>query len=212
MKEDQAVGRYTRISASGVPGTSPELTIDRNQRAGSAPKAGWPDSRGACAAIALASALLVGSMGAAIAQSPPAPAPNKAWGGCTLDADAVAALESRINAGGQFDDSLDGPFKVSFVLVYALDNDNDGQPLEPANVEDPLEFTGAILCTNDVAGDPGEVDIVTTTETTTISNVDLLDAEQTFVLQYEGAGGIQKRVCHKTDSSTDCFRIFSPSD
>jgi hypothetical protein len=199
--------------------------MDRIQRARCALKPGQPGARAACAAIALGSALLAGSTGAAIAQPPPAPQEDRAWGGCTLDAEAVDALESRINASGDFDDTTGGPFKVSFVLVYALDNDNDGQPLDVGELDDDDDdddddeappFTGVILCTN-AADDPGQVDIETTTETTVLPDVDILDIEQTFVLQYRVNGGpsdgkTEKRVCQTTDSNTDCFRIFPPSD
>ena len=71
-------------------------------------------------------------------------------------------------------------FNVSFVLVFSLNNDNDGQPLGTGS--NP-PFTGAILCTNNATGDGGRVGIVTTTETTLLpvqsdaTSVDIRDAE-----------------------------------
>ena len=161
--------------------------------------------------------LLIG--GPVLAQSaPPAPSPNHTWAGCTLDQATVDALKARINAGGQFTPT-GGPnskFNVSFVLVFSLNNDNDGQPLGTGS--NP-PFTGAILCTNNATGDGGRVGIVTTTETTLLpvqsdaTSVDIRDAEQTHILQYRVNGGAdagetEKRVCHTTDSFNDCFRIF----
>jgi len=152
--------------------------------------------------LAMATALL--ASGALAQSAPPAPTANHTWGGCTLDAQTVEAIKNRINFGGQFDtQNPNANFNVSFILVYSLSNDNDGQPLKPP----ASGYTGAILCTN-----PESVGIQTTTETATLSGVDIRDVEQVHILQYrEPSGGpTKKRVCSVTDSFTDCFTVSPP--
>jgi hypothetical protein len=177
--------------------------------------------RGACEAMALASALVVFSSAQALAQAdPPGPAPNKVWGGCVLDVTSptgtVANLMADLEKGG-----IPSP-EVSFVVVYTLANDNNGQDLGNGT------FTGPVICTNraevditahDKNGNPLKetTDIPTQTDPGGATSVDILEAEEAFLLQYllntgDNAGDTEKRVCHTTDANVDCFRIFPPPD
>ena len=172
---------------------------------------------GACEAMALASALIVGGSVQALAQDPPDPAANRVWAGCVLDdtspTGTVANLKADLEKGGI-------PVgEVSFVVVYTLANDNDGQDRGDGS------FTGPVICTNsaevvitaeDEDGDPltERTDIPTQTHTgaATTDTVNLLSAEEFLILQYSlnfaPVGQIEKRVCHTTDANVDCFRIF----
>jgi hypothetical protein len=186
-------------------------------RAGRAQISRHPRITRACSAMALASALVVGSSVQALAQDVPIPEANKAWGGCVLDSSTVDALKARIRLGsGIKADSA----TVSFVVVYTLANDNDGQPLQSG----PSNFTGPVICRNDsevgkvgiTAFDTSHNLITQTTDIPTqthsgVSNIDILEFEQASILQYRLNGGtnaIEKRVCLTTDANVACFRIF----
>jgi hypothetical protein len=175
----------------------------------------------ACAAVVLASALLLGGSVPALATNgptdPPDPKPDHVWAGCVLDPATVDGIASAIEAG------TGSSADVSFVVVYSLSNDNDGQLLGESG------FTGPIICTPDTL----QVGITafqkngTTplTETSDIPNetdpnfvlgnsVDVLETEEAFIIKYQHRdfedtlGDIEKRVCHTVDGFVDCFIIF----
>lgn len=171
----------------------------------------------ACSAMALASAFVAAvSVQALAADSTPPPAKDKVWGGCRLSATTVSALENDLEAPGGIGNNKAA---VSFVVIYTLANDNNGQLLKGT------DFTGAVICTNPSAVGIAAFDKTGTnllTETTDIPtqtdpgnapSVDILEAEEMFSLKYQlnggaNAGDIEKRVCHTTDNNVDCFRIF----
>jgi hypothetical protein len=174
---------------------------------------------GAHAAVALASALLLGGSVPALATGPtdpPNPAVSHVWAGCELSPATLEALAADAAV------EVEGTAQISFVVVYTLSNDNDGQLLGESG------FTGPVLCTN-----PFEVGITalqkdgTTplTETSDIpaqtdpggaTTVDILEAEEAFIIKYRldngaNAEDIEKRVCHTVDGNVDCFIIFPSS-
>ena len=155
-------------------------------------------------AAALASALLLGTSVAAVAQTaPPGPSANRIWGGCILDGGTVDSLLADLDNGGIPASNSAGSRQVAFVVIYSISNDNNGQPVGTRDV------TGPVVCTNrDV------VDIVTTQQTNAIpetgaGTVDVLDAESAFLLRYRvnNSGLFEKRICHTVDSDADCFRL-----
>jgi hypothetical protein len=159
-------------------------------------------SAGGYGAIALATTLLLGSPIPALSQvAPPDPEDSHVWAGCVLDAATVAALQADVNVG--IEAELDSDIEIAFVVVYSLNNDNDGQPVTGGT-------TGPVICTN-----PEVVDTPSpTTQTTNIGSADdtvtILDAEEAFLLRYQFEDppeDIEKRVCHTVDNNTDCFLI-----
>lgn len=174
-----------RDSIGGNMDAAPDMPISRRAVA-----------RGACAALAVASALIVGaSVPATVAVAQDAPDLNRIWAGCVLSPEAVDALSADI-AGGQ---GIGTP-EVAFVVVYSLNNDNDGQPV---TVQGQGGFTGPVICRNEgVAGS-----IAGTTQTDDVGPVTILDAEEAFVLRYQSDSSIAKRVCHTVNNNTDCFRL-----
>lgn len=177
-----------------------------------------------CAALALAAAALLGST--ALAQSVPDPEANRVWGGCVLSAGEAGTVEGLLADIAESDNADEAAeldhdnLQVGFVVVYALSTPNDGQPLG-----DESGFTGPIICIN-----PDQVDITAfegdgetpLTETSEIptdtgppgaDTVDILAAEEAFILQYQVNGGdsdgnIEKRICHTVGGETDCFIVF----
>jgi hypothetical protein len=188
-------------------------------RAGRAQIARWTRMTSACKAMALASALVVGSLVQALAaDDPPGPAANKVWGGCRLNAPTVLALENDLEAQGGIGSNK---AEVNFVVVYTLKNPNNGQLLSGSS------FTGPVICTNraavgitafDKGGAAGGVLLKETTDIPTgthtgVATINVLSAEEAFILQYElnntaNPLPIEKRFCHTTDANVDCFRIF----
>ncbi|MGH8659064.1 MAG: hypothetical protein ACREV4_11485 [Gammaproteobacteria bacterium] len=180
---------------------------------------GYPLLRRCRRSATFVSSLLVGGwiLGVspgALAQLPGPPAANKVWGGCELTNGAVIELQNSLTAeGGLPGEPLP---QVDFVIVYSLQNNNDGQAIGEAG------FTGPILCT-----DPGMVSIDTTTADTPIPSateqaagvtVDIEGIEEALLLQYQkmqsGAllGDREKRVCHTVAGNTDCFLIKPAPD
>ena len=177
----------------------------------------------ACSAMALASAFIVGVSVQALAVDPPNPEANKVWGGCVLSPTTVTGLVTSIQAGPKIQGNQ---VKVSFVVVYTLTYDNNGQPLLGSG----SPFTGPVICTNpsevgitafDKEGEAGGVthlleettDIPTQTDPGNANSVDILEADEMFSLKYHlndgaNAGDTEKRVCHTTVNNVDCFRIF----
>lgn len=147
----------------------------------------------------------------ALAQQPPAPAANHVWGSCVLTPAAVTELQDSLTAAGGLPSGEGDPLpQVDFVIVYSLQNNNDGQALGTG-------LTGPIVCTNSVT-----VTIETTTEDTPIPSltdqadgitVDIEGIEEALLLQYQKMqnnaplGGREKRVCHTVAGNTDCFLI-----
>jgi len=169
-------------------------------------------------AMAVASALVAGTSIPAIAADPPAPAANRVWAGCQLSPTTVTALIGNLEATGGIPS---GNAAVSFVVVYTLANDNNGQHLSGPN------FTGPVICTNpgqvgitafDKNGETGGNRITETTDIPTQTHpsggtIDILEAEEEFILKYvlSGSTAPEKRLCHSTGPNVDCFRIFPSS-
>ena len=159
--------------------------------------------RRACAALVLSSVALAGTTAPLFAQTA-----NQVWAGCVLNT-ALANLQADVTAGA----SLTAPPEIAFVVVYSLNNDNDGQQITTGP---PGNFSGPVICRNPAAS------IATAKQTDPIpvggsgaSSVDILDAEEAFILRYRINGGpnngkVEKRVCHTVNSNTQCFRISGP--
>ena len=156
---------------------------------------------GRCAMVALAAGLFAGGVVPAKAQTA-----NEVSADCVLSSPTVAALQADVaDIGEDMPDAED--VEVAFVMVYALNNDNDGQPLD-----DDGGYTGPILCSN-----PDLVGVQDTTQDAAIPgsravSVDTLDAEDVFILRYALNGGtnggdIEKVICHTVDANVNCFRI-----
>ena len=167
------------------------------------------------AAVALAVCLLAGTSVQALAQTP-GPEADHVYGGCVLSPATVAALAADATVGGG---EAPPAAEVSFVVVYTLSNDNDGQSLGEAG------FTGPVICVNPAeagitAFEAGEgprlteaSDIPTETDPGGAATVDILETEESFIIKYRLNGGgnpgdIEKRVCHTVDGNVDCFIIF----
>jgi hypothetical protein len=169
---------------------------------------------GACVAVALASAILLGGSVQVLAQTA-----DHVYGGCELSFEAIQALQT--DASVEDTEGEEGPepvpARISFVVVYSLTDDpddNDGQALGAGS-------TGPVICINtDEVGitDFEEVtedsDIPTETDPAGADTVDILETEESFIIKYQLNGGdndgnIEKRICHTVDENVDCF-IISP--
>lgn len=145
----------------------------------------------------LSALLIAGFAGvspAALAAPPGPPSEDHVWGGCVLTPNAVSGLGESLKSGVPTDHEID------FVLVYSLQNDNDGQHFGKGT-------TGPILCSN-----PKTVAIETTEENTPIPDgpgkVDIKALEQALIMQYQQQDGSRnKRICHTVAGNTDCFLI-----
>jgi hypothetical protein len=166
---------------------------------------------------ALVAAAVAGLMGMAAPAWSDVPDPVKGhvWAGCVLDVrlggnqtnDTVADLKENIIAGSNGKITNANNIDVAFIVVYSVDNDNDGQPVSGG-------FTGPIICIN-----KSKVGIGETLQTdeipadgTEADTVDTLDAEDVFILRYVLNGGTndgvkEKVICHTVNDQTDCFRI-----
>jgi hypothetical protein len=181
---------FSRASNAVAGGGALGWAIVENDRAHRVQHSRWRDARCTCAATALAALLIAGSSVEGLAQTA-----NEVWAGCVLTTDAVAGLADSLAP-------IEGA-EIAFVVVYSLNNDNDGQPVSGG-------FTGPVICTN-----PDEVSAPEpTTQTDNIGTPDdtvtILDAEEAFLLQYQFEAepiNIEKRFCHTVDSETDCFLI-----
>jgi hypothetical protein len=171
-------------------------------------------------AIALALALVGGVSFRALAADPPDPVQDKAWGNCSLNSATVEAIRSAVAAGPGIQNTTTKPVKVSFIVVYSLAYDNDGQPLSG-----PSAFTGPVICRSSEVGITAldntgaalkeTTDIPTQTDPGPVkaTSIDILEAEEAFTLQYtlnngSNAGKIEKRMCLTIEGNVDCFRIF----
>jgi hypothetical protein len=147
------------------------------------------------AGAAAAALLLVGPVGVAL----PALGQTTAnrLGLCTLDAATVTALQGDVGAGV----GANGVPEVAFVVVYSINNDNNGQPI-------PGGTTGPVLCTNPNAPLP-----LATPADTDILGIDILDSAEAFLLRFEGSGGTtepETRFCHTTNANVDCYLLGPP--
>jgi hypothetical protein len=154
------------------------------------------------ATVLAAAALLVGASDRATAQQF-----NRFFSGCVLGeggnpttSDLIADLEA---SGVSNTGSIPDP-EVAFVIVYSVNNDNDGQPLQVGGTRGA---TGPVLCLNDDL-----FDIQSTSQTAAIpqsGNANFLDMEQVFIVRYQlvATGEIQKVLCHTVNENVDCVRI-----
>ena len=131
------------------------------------------------------------------------PLPDRVYAECVLSDDAVEALVESIedvNSNNPNDPEIVGA--VSYVVVYVVGNDNNGQEI----VEDEsLGFTGPAICINDL-----EVEVTPALQTDDIPDIDILDLQDALILRHPPAGDGSpgaNRICHTTDGNTDCFDI-----
>ena len=160
----------------------------------------------------LAMLLLAGGTPAAMAD----PMPNRVFAECVLNTSSqgqqintVAGLQEDIldaNPPGNADEIQDDPPpEIAYVIIYAINNDNNGQLLVD-NQENPVGFTGPVICVHP------DFDITEVLQTTDIPDVDILDVQDALILRHtpEGAAASVEdanRTCHTTDGNTDCFDI-----
>lgn len=159
---------------------------------------------------ALATLLLTAGAPAAVAQEP-----NRVFADCVLNSngqgsnfiDTLAGLEGDIlatNTNNPNDTDL-ASATIAYVVVYAIDNDNNGQEIEDGG-EPTGEFTGPVICVHP------DFDIVPALQTTDIPDIDILDLQDALILRHTPAGAGEtvpdaNRICHTTDGNTDCFDI-----
>lgn len=172
-------------------------------------------SRFAMAYGALVILALAGWVLPAAAQEPGPPTANQVFANCVLEdrsppppgrINTVAGLQADIlrrNPGGNANRIADPT--IAYVIIYAVDNDNNGQPLVDRS-GNPVGFTGPVIC---VA--PG-FNITSALQTTDIPNVDILDVQDALILRHTPAGADPSaddanRTCHTTDGTTSCYNI-----
>jgi hypothetical protein len=135
------------------------------------------------------------------------PLPDRVYAECVLSDDAVEALVESIedvNSNNPNDAEIVGA--VSYVVVYVVGNDNNGQEIVD---DESSDFTGPAICIND-----SEVEITPALQTDDIPDIDpdidILDLQDGLILRHapagDGAPGAN-RICHTTDGNTDCFDI-----
>ena len=161
-------------------------------------------------------ALMIAALTVAAAGPVAAQQTDHVFGECVLDATTVEAIQNdladAIDASRDYV-SLPSDIEVAFVMVYALNHQNDGQPLFAKRTDTvPLGFTGPVLCRN-----PGVSATATTEDTTIGGGVTVLDSENALIVRYETAPDAeQKRICHTVDANVDCINISgeptNPSD
>jgi hypothetical protein len=118
---------------------------------------------------------------------------------CSLDSGTVGELQADVAAGTDIDDD---DIEIAFVVVYSLNNDNNGQPLDGG-------ATGPVLCTNPALVDPTET--FADEEIPLEGTIDILDSAEAFLLRYQD-GETASRFCHTTNANVDCFLLEPPSD
>jgi hypothetical protein len=105
---------------------------------------------------------------------------------------------SGVEAAVEADNRIQGDAQIAFVVVYSL-QENDGQAVQaPGGASG---FTGPIISRNPALG------ITEPDQTATLNSVDILVAEEAFVLRHQSGGTIRKRFCHSVDANTDCFNV-----
>ena len=134
------------------------------------------------------------------------PTPNRVFSECTFttgSSTTKGTLNSVLDIDSpDLNDLEGGEIQASYIVIYVLENPNDGQDLASST-----SFTGPIICTN-----VDTVDISITTEGTVIPGpVDITGAQESSHVQFRPTGGTaadtEKRVCHTVASNTDCFLI-----
>ena len=114
---------------------------------------------------------------------------------------------TQVNLAAVLDDQVEpdveNNIEVGFIVVYALDNANDGQELGAG-------FTGPILCRAFEGAGRREGHRRRSRSRRRARSI-FSSAEEAFILQYEvnPPGPIEKRFCHSAANNTDCFRIRS---
>ena len=98
--------------------------------------------------------------------------------------------------------------RVDFVVIYTLNNPNDGQTVSGG-------FTGPVLCVRPAIGSLPAVTATAVPQTEQIPSgsgaVDLLGIETALITQYRipagDSGDKQKRFCHSVGEANDCYNI-----
>jgi hypothetical protein len=163
----------------------------------------------ACAALAML--FLTGGTPTAMAD----PIPNRVFADCVLEhrsggsrINTLAGLQAdilRTNTPNPNDPEIESP-AIAYVVIYAVDNDNNGQRVVNGRNGPLLGFTGPVICVNPA------FNISSTLQTTDIPNIDILDLQDALILRHAPAGTPSgapgaNRFCHTTDGNTDCFNI-----
>lgn len=161
-------------------------------------------TRAGMATVLAAAALLVGASDQATAQQF-----NRFFSGCVLGESGnptTSDLIDDLEESGVSNAGTPDP-EVAFVIVYSVNNDNDGQPLQVGGTRGA---TGPVLCLNDDL-----FDIQGTSQTAPIppgGTANFLDLEQVFIVRYQlPTGVIEKVLCHTVNENTDCVRVFPGS-
>lgn len=159
----------------------------------------------------LATLLLAAAPPAAVAD----PVPNRIFAECELNTSSqgqqintVAGLQADIlaaNPNSPQRDHIVNPV-IAYVVIYAIDNDNNGQRIEDGD-DQLVGFTGPVICVNPNATDGIEAAL----QTDDIGNIDILDVQDALILRHTGDDPADEddanRICHTTDGNTDCFDI-----
>lgn len=159
----------------------------------------------------LATLFLTATPPAAVAQEP-----NRVFADCVLNSngqgsqsiDTLAGLEGDIlatNTNNPNDTDL-ASATIAYVVVYAINNDNNGQEIEDGGVPTG-QFTGPVICVHP------DLNIDSVLQTDDIAEIDILDVQDALILRHTSAGSDPladgaNRICHTTDGNTDCFDIF----
>ena len=145
------------------------------------------------AAGALMSVCAVGSAWPAFGQD------ANRLGTCLLDPSTVTALQNDVADG--VDGIAGDDVEIAFVVVYSLNNDNNGQPLDGL-------ATGPVLCADAaVTGIPAET--AADDPIPPVGTVDIRDSSEAFLLRYEESDTTEAetRFCHTTNANVDCFLL-----
>lgn len=101
--------------------------------------------------------------------------------------------------------------RVDAIVIYAVGNPNNGQPLGGG------AYTGPIVCTFADGLLPAQTkySIASTSANDPISGIDVLASEIQTLVQYERNANanstIEQLMCLSTKSNNQCFRIFPAS-
>lgn len=115
---------------------------------------------------------------------------------CELSAGTITALQADVDRNIV----VEGTPEIAFVVVYSITNDNNGQALSGGGTSGPI-LCGPGFITNPPFPTDADADV---------SDIDILDAAEAFLLRYEGTGGSsppETRFCHTTNANVDCYRL-----